>query len=119
MLEIITLPKPKIVIAIIFAAEVSTKDRTCNFPHYEGQISIDTTPTHIKVQELEIAQWTLPKYHQVWLHNLETIENLQTIKLNVTLARPIATNIKTLFKGYKGIFAWNYTNFKGIPPQIV
>jgi hypothetical protein len=45
-----------------------------------------------------------------------TIEKPHTVKLNVTLARPIAINIEILFKEYKDIFAWNYINLKGIPP---
>jgi len=38
------------------------------------------------------------------------------IKLNTTLAKPIAIDTETLFKEYKDIFAWNYTDLKGIPP---
>jgi hypothetical protein len=41
------------------------------------------------------------------------------VKLNVTLAGPNATNTPTLFKKYKDIFACNYIDLKGIPPQIV
>jgi hypothetical protein len=49
---------------------------------------------------------------------LETIENLQTIKLNVTLVKPFATYTEALLQEYKEIFTWNYTDLKGIPPQI-
>jgi hypothetical protein len=41
------------------------------------------------------------------------------IKLNVALAEPIAIDRESLFREYKDIFAWNYTNLKGIPPWIV
>jgi hypothetical protein len=34
------------------------------------------------------------------------------------LARPIIINTETFLKEYKDIFAWNYTNLKGVPPQI-
>jgi hypothetical protein len=47
--------EPKILSAVIFGAKVGKKDLTFNFPHSEGEILVDTTPTHIKVQELEIA----------------------------------------------------------------
>jgi hypothetical protein len=46
-------------------------------------------------------------------------KNLQTVKLNVALAKLVATNIKALLQKYKNIFARNYTDLKGIPPQIV
>jgi hypothetical protein len=55
MLGTITLLKPKILSVAIFGAKVSAKDLTFNFPHFEGKISIDITPTHIKIQKLEIA----------------------------------------------------------------
>jgi len=71
----ITLPKPKILSVVIFSAKVGTKDLTFNFPHFNGQISIDTTHARIKVQELEITQWTLPDDHKVQLFNLGIIEN--------------------------------------------
>jgi hypothetical protein len=51
----ITLSKPKKFSAVIFGAKVGTKDLTFNFPHSKGEILIDTIPTCIKVQELEIA----------------------------------------------------------------
>jgi hypothetical protein len=41
-----------------------------------------------------------------------------TIKLNVALVGPITSNIETLFREYKDIFAWNYIDLKGIPPGI-
>jgi hypothetical protein len=55
----------EIVNAIIFGAEVNIEDLTFNFPHSEGEILVDPTPAHIKVQELEITQWTLPEDHQI------------------------------------------------------
>jgi hypothetical protein len=47
----------------IFGAKVDTKDLTFNFPHSKGEISIDITLIHIKVQELEITQWMLLEDH--------------------------------------------------------
>jgi hypothetical protein len=35
---------------------------------------------------------------------------------DATLAGPIAIDTKALLKGYKNIFAWNYTDLKKIPP---
>jgi hypothetical protein len=40
------------------------------------------------------------------------------VKLNATLAKLVATNIKALRREYKEIFAWNYTDLKRIPPRI-
>jgi hypothetical protein len=51
--------------------------------------------------------------------NLGTTKNPQIVKLNATLVEPVATNTKTLFREYNDIFAWNYIDLKGIPPQIV
>jgi hypothetical protein len=45
----------KILSVAIFGAKVNTKDLTFNFPHFEGDISVNIMPACIKVQELEIA----------------------------------------------------------------
>jgi hypothetical protein len=42
----ITLPKLEFLNAAIFDEEVDIKDLKLNFPHYEGQIQMDITPTH-------------------------------------------------------------------------
>ncbi len=47
-----------------------------------------------------------------------TTNNLKTVKLNATLDGSITTSTKALLQAYKDIFAWNYTNLKGIPPRI-
>jgi hypothetical protein len=62
MLKTITLLEPKILSVVIFSVEVGTKDLMFNFPHFEGEISVDIV-ARIKVQELEIAQWMLPEDH--------------------------------------------------------
>jgi len=90
-----------------------------NFPHFEGEIGVDNTPTRIKVPKLNIACWTLPKDIQVKLLNSRTINNPQTMELNATLDELVTTSTKTLLQKHKDIFAWNYTNFKGIAPHIV
>jgi hypothetical protein len=64
-------------------------------------------PTHIKVQELNIAHSTLLKDQQVELFNLGITKNLQMVKLNAAFVKPIATNSEALFQEYKDIFAWN------------
>jgi hypothetical protein len=51
----ITLLELGILSAIILNAEINTKDLTFKFLHFEGQSQVDTTPTHIKVQDLDIA----------------------------------------------------------------
>jgi hypothetical protein len=70
----ITLFEPKILSVVIFNAKVSTKDLTFNFPDSKGEILIDTTLARIKVQELEITQWTLLEDHHVQLFNLGIIK---------------------------------------------
>jgi hypothetical protein len=55
----------KIFNAIIFGEEVETKDFRFNFPHSEGHIRVDTTPTCIKVQDLDIVCWMFLEDHQV------------------------------------------------------
>jgi hypothetical protein len=60
-----TLLELEILNAIIFNAEIDTKEITFKFPHFEGYIQMDTTPTHIRIQDLDIACWTLHEDHQV------------------------------------------------------
>jgi hypothetical protein len=62
-LRIITLPKLEMFNVAIFGAKVDVKDLTFNLPHFEREISVDTTPTRIKVQESEFTQWMLPEDH--------------------------------------------------------
>jgi len=52
---IITLPKPKLLSAVIFGVEVGTEDFTFNFSHFEGQIQVNITLACIRVQDLDIA----------------------------------------------------------------
>jgi hypothetical protein len=63
MIETITLLELKKFSAKFFGVEVSIKDFTFNFLHFEGQIQVDTTLTLIKVQELDIACMTLHEDH--------------------------------------------------------
>jgi hypothetical protein len=62
-IKTITLLELKILSAIVFGVEVSIKDFTFNFLPFEGQIQVDSTPALIKVQELDIAWWTLHEDH--------------------------------------------------------
>jgi hypothetical protein len=73
----ITLLEPKKINATIFGEKIGTKDLTFNFPHFKGQIQLDTTPTHIKVQDLDIVCWMLLEDHQVRLLNLGIIDTLR------------------------------------------
>jgi hypothetical protein len=61
---------------VISSAKVSIKDLTINFPHFEGQIQVDITPTCIKVQDLDIACETLHEDRLVRLLNKGTTDNL-------------------------------------------
>ncbi len=78
--------------AAIFGEEVGTEDLTFNFPHSEGQIQVDTTPTRIKIQDLDIVCWTLLEDHRVRLLNLGTTNNLKIVKLNGTLDELVTRN---------------------------
>jgi hypothetical protein len=80
---------------------------------------VDTTATRIKVQDLDIVSWMLLEDHQVRLLNLGTIDSLKIIKLNATLDELVTRNTEALLRKYKGIFAYNYINFKRIPLRIV
>jgi hypothetical protein len=51
MIGTITLPKPKIFHAIVFGVEVGIEGLIFNFPHSEGRIWVDNTPTHIRIRE--------------------------------------------------------------------
>ncbi len=115
MIETIILSEPKILNVIVFNVEISIEDFTFNFLHFEVEIQVDATLAYINVQQLDIACWTLHEDHQLRLVNLETTHNPQTIKLNATLDKLVATSIETLLQECKDIFAWNYTNLKGIP----
>ncbi len=57
--------------------------------------------------------------HQVWLFNLGINDSPKIVKLNATLDELVTRNTKALLQEYKDIFAWNYINFKRIPPCIV
>jgi hypothetical protein len=50
---------------------------------------------------------------------LGTTDNPQKIKPNATLDESVIKNIKAMLREYKDIFAWNYTDLKGIPSCIV
>jgi hypothetical protein len=40
------------------------------------------------------------------------------VKLNATLNKLVVISIEALLCEYNDIFAWNYTDLKGIPPHI-
>lgn len=93
------------------------EDLTFNFSHYEcGQVLVDIMFSCIKVQELDITHWTLHEDHKVRLFNLRTIENHQTIKLNVALDELVATNITKHCYRNTRTFSHGLTNLNGIPP---
>jgi hypothetical protein len=53
----ITLSEPKIFNVAVFGAEFGIEDLVFSFPHSKGQIWMDSTPTHIKIQELHAGQY--------------------------------------------------------------
>jgi hypothetical protein len=42
----------------------------------------------------------------------------QLVKLNIDLDLSIVAAVESLFKEYKDVFTWSYTDFKGMPPHI-
>jgi hypothetical protein len=48
-------------LAIITSMKSSNDDFIYDFPYIPSEISIDATPTKIKVHGLKIAKWTLQK----------------------------------------------------------
>ncbi len=53
-IKTITLLELEIFNVAIFGAKINIEDFTFNFPNSHGQIWVDNTPMHIKVQELDI-----------------------------------------------------------------
>jgi hypothetical protein len=51
----------KILNVAIFNEKTGIENLMFNFPHFEGQIQVDSTLACIKLQDLDIAHWTLPK----------------------------------------------------------
>jgi len=47
------------------------------------------------------------------------VEDPKYFKLNVHLEGTIVATAKGLLRKFKNVFAWNYKEFKGIPPHIV
>jgi hypothetical protein len=85
-----------------------------DFPDTLRKISVDTTTTQIKVQDMKIAKWNILKEVQIHLLNLGTHNKPQVVKLNYNLAN--AT--EQLLKEYKDVFVWMYKDLKGIPPHL-
>jgi hypothetical protein len=114
----ITPLEPNFFNVVFFGEKIGIEDLTFNFPHSEGQSQVDTTPTCIKVQDLDIVCWMLLEENQVRLLSLRIIDSHKIIKLNATLDELVTRNIEALLWEYKDIFAWNYIGFKGIPLRI-
>jgi hypothetical protein len=49
---------------------------------------------------------------------LGTIDNLQTIKVNVQLVEENLNSLKKLLLEYKDVFAWTYKDLEGIPLKL-
>jgi hypothetical protein len=65
MLGTITLPNLEILNATIFGGEVNMENLMLHVHILKEKILVDTIVAHIKVEKLEITQWTLPEDHQV------------------------------------------------------
>lgn len=89
------------------------------FPRPLGEISIDTTPTWIKMQDMKTVKWNLVEDVQIHPLNLGICNEPQVVKLNVDLDPSVAYATKQLLKEYKDVFAWTYKDLKGIPPYLV
>jgi hypothetical protein len=65
----ITLPEPKIGTLVlttkILGVDFGIEDLTFDFPHIPCEIKVDTTLVRIKVQDIKIIRWILPKDVQV------------------------------------------------------
>jgi hypothetical protein len=72
-----------------------------NFPHFEGKIGVDNTPTPIRVPKLDIACWTSTKDIQVRHLNSRTIDNPQMVELNATLDELVVASTKALKKRFR------------------
>jgi hypothetical protein len=72
----------------IFGMDFRIKDLTFDFPHTLGEIKVDATPMHIKVQDMKITHWNLPMDVQVQDLNLGFEEEQKMVKFNVDLDNP-------------------------------
>jgi hypothetical protein len=72
----------------------------------------------IKVQDMKITKWNLPKEVQIRPLNLGIHEQPQLVKLNTDLDSFVANATKQLLKKYNHVFAWMYKDLKGIPPHL-
>ncbi len=85
--------------------------------HQLGSVTVDETPTKIKVQGLQIARWTLTKDQQLMKLNLGTNAKPQKVKINAQLETRKVLEVEQLLE-FKDVFAWTYKNLKRIPPEL-
>ncbi len=98
--------------------KTSSEELQFDFFHTPREILIDEVPTHLKVQDLKIARWTLQKDVQIRDSNLGIAIEPMLVKLNTDLDLSIAAKIKSLLQEYKDVFPWTWKDFKGIPSPI-
>jgi len=105
----------------IYEPKVVLKDKVypkMYYRHQPGSVTVDETPTKIKVQGLQIAKWTLTKDQQLMKLNLGTNAKSQMVKINAQLETGKVLEVEQLLKEFKDVFAWTYKNLKRIPPEL-
>ncbi len=124
IIKTITLPKLKMLAMVVADAKIhndanigtntkikinmksSTDEQIFEFPHAPREISVDTMPTRIKMQNMKMAKWNLSDEVQICLLKLGSHDKLQVVKLNVDLDSTIVDATKQLLKEYKNVFVW-------------
>lgn len=86
--------------------------------HTLGEIEVDATLTRIKVQDMKVECWNLPKDVQVWKLNLCYKGDLKMVNFNADLDDAIVGDVEALLWKYKDVFAWSYKELIGIPHTL-
>jgi hypothetical protein len=98
--------------------KIGTKALIFYFLHTSKEILTNTMLAQIKVKNMKITKWNLPKEVQICPLNLNIHEEPQLVKLNVELDLFVANATKQLLKEYKDVFAWMYKDLRGIPLHL-
>jgi hypothetical protein len=68
----ITLPKLEILVVVV----VGIEELIFDFLHTLGEILVDITPTRIKMHDMKMTKWNLPKEVQIRPFNGKLMKNL-------------------------------------------
>lgn len=66
----------------------------------EGDIEVDETPTQVKLENLEVGAWTLPKSEQLRKMNLEITEDPYYLRINAHIDEKLAAIAESLLWEY-------------------